>query len=228
MVATLLSSYSMINSSSTHTVSTTVTITDTSGIVTEIAPITQTSTQTVTSLRTTTYHSTQTVTATSLTAALSYLPIGTTFHFTENSSFVVFVRYYFYNSSTTTISSSNSSMIYIWGGNYSADVSTSNPNFTINQIFPNHPVVIGGSNNLSEGSIVTYEIHSGPNSSGTYALGVNYLFPEVCAVEFPLIVGNGIPDYASKIIGGCIEWTSNDPSTVHGQLFAEVVGVDDE
>jgi len=30
---------------------------------------------------------------------------------------------------------------------------------------------------------------------------VNYLFPEICPVDFPLIVGNGIPDYAWKIIG---------------------------
>ena len=74
---------------------------------------------------------------------------------------------------------------------------------------------------------MAYEIRSAPNSSGRYALGVNYLFPEVCAVEFPLIVGSGVPDYVSKIIGGCIEWTSDDPSTVPGQLLAEVVGVDE-
>ena len=168
------------------------------------------------------------------TIDIPYVPIGTQFSMSENSSIEVFVRYYYYDADkTVTISPSNTSMLYIWGGNYSGDVSNTNPNFTISELSPTSPLTIGGASNESEGAIVAYEIHSALNSNGSYDLGVNHLFPEVCAVEFPLIVGNGNPNYTSKIFGGCIvyavvpsdEYTATT-SGFGNLLLAEVVGID--
>ena len=196
----------------------TQTVTDTSSVVV-IQSVTTTTTTSATEV------TTSNVTLT--TTALSYVPIGTQVSMNENSSVEIFVRYHFYNADkTVTISPSNTSLIYIWGSNYSADVSTANPNFTIRETSPITPLTIGGVDNESEGAIVAYEIQSAPISNGTYALGVNYLFPEVCAVEFLLIVGNGSPNYASQIMGGCIITIGENPSVIENQLLALVVQID--
>jgi len=215
IVAILISGvagYFVRSSETITTTSTTVKVT--SETVTELSPTTKTTTQTV-------------ITSPTANLSFSYLPIGTQVSMNGNSSIEVFVRYYFYDSNkTVTISPTNNSLVFIWGGNYSADISTTNPNFTIREASPNIPLKIGGADDENEGAVVAYEIHSSSNSNGSYALGVYQLFPEVCNIEFPLIVGNGSPNYASKMIGGCIVWTANNPSAVENQLLAQVVGIE--
>lgn len=121
--------------------STTITTNGTTETLTVVAPVTRTLTQTLTSL--------------TATLSLSYLTIDTTIPIAENSSFVIFVRYWYYDpNSTVAISALNSTMLQVWGGNYFGSVSVTNPNFTITEISPSLPIIIGGPNNHSKASIL--------------------------------------------------------------------------
>jgi len=45
-------------------------------------------------------------------------------------------------------------------------------------------------------------------------------------IEYPIIVGDGIPNYNNQIIGGCIVFVGN-PSEDQNQLLAQVVEIED-
>jgi hypothetical protein len=212
--------YSRNNETSTEITTTTVN-TATNQIITEFPSTTITRTLTLNQA---------TTSSTMGNLPLTSIPIGTSISMNQSSSVEIFVRYYYYDPNKTfTIFPSNvTGLVFIWGANYTANIFTTDPNFTVRESSPNRSLVLGGRSNQSEGAIVGYEIHSSSNSNGTYDLGVQQLYPEYCATEFPLIVGSGSPNYNSNIMGGCIVWTevgSNQLNPPEDQLLAQLVAV---
>ena len=152
------------------------------------------------------------------------------------------VKFYYYGEEPANINTtaqlqikgiSNSTTIFQGQGYFAFDGSS---NFTISASPAN--ITIGGPSNENEGTMVIYTITAKPGASGTYAMDLGWIAPEIvnCGVEFTLVSGDGSPNYTFEY--GCItlsrastQFANATTTTANpylpGYVFVEPVGAVD-
>jgi hypothetical protein len=165
-------------------------------------------------------------------------PSGTPIYLNQGSTVQLCVKYFYYNSTAgdvfsplgtlfiigfKSIANSNASKIYDADSLFSISASTGTSQ-----------VNIGGSQNSSEGTLVTYTISAKPSTlNGAYFLGFSAaMYPQLenCGATLQLLLGN--VQYA-QAGGNCVpladpsgssQYQLNSSGFINGILFEEVVG----
>ena len=154
-------------------------------------------------------------------------PINLKLELKKNTSLQVCVMYYYYNDSATdTLNFSNWQQligISSWLENHAIN---SSGNFTVTPSIAS--AILGGPNNVGEGTSVVYTITPKVYGNWTYGFSFGWLYhsEEACGQDFLLSTGNGM----SYPFSGCTaplssQYPVNSQGFVNGFLFAEIVGV---
>ncbi|MDG6999205.1 MAG: hypothetical protein JRN15_08835 [Nitrososphaerota archaeon] len=185
-------------------------------------------------------------------------PIGLLFGavYAGSNPAIICVQFYYYSDNPLTLDLSNfisidkSEPVVSNGSTQYQGISSGMENFTVTTCLSE--LVLGGSNDTNEGTVVAFAVSAKQNASGTYGISVQpsgvistYMIapsePVECGEYGMLVAGSGQPNYFPE--GGCLTYTvsyasrsTTNPSNYHsipgvqyplisGDLYFRVVGV---
>lgn len=145
------------------------------------------------------------------------------FYVNESSNLDLCVKIFYYSGTPINVVPTDQLSIQAYN---SSGFRSAMSNFTVSTNLSNF--TIGGSANENEGIQILYQIHANAISNGTYVLDLGWLLPQEqdCTFEFGLVIGNGIPNYTTNLIGHCVTQSgtfSNFPYPPN-TIFVEVIG----
>ncbi len=198
--------------------------------------------------RTTTETTTQYTTFTSrnleqCATAKSPEPIGLLFGavYADNNPAVICVQFYYYSANPLTLNLSNfisidkSEPVVSNGSTQYHSISSEMANFTVSMGLSE--LVLGGSNDTNEGTVVAFAVSAKQNASGTYGISVQpsgvistYMIapsePVECGEYGMLVAGSGQPNYFPE--GGCLTYTvsyASGSTNANSSNYHSITGV---
>ncbi len=153
-------------------------------------------------------------------------------HLEGNESLLLTVKYYYYDpNGTKSFDFSGGNLLYFTGCCKGGGTFYVTSNFSVISSVGN--VTFGGTNNMSEGTVVVYTITPKQGFSGTYQVDGfgDLVYPNlfVCANYVVISIGNGSPDYGYPL-GSCTSsvtshgYQANSQGFVDGFLTFQIVG----